>query len=81
MTFNLFCLLIYIETCDTGLAGSRSRQPAKHAHSGGLSGTIGTEETEYLSLSYLKTYMVYCRKVSEALRQVVCFYYVHYISN
>src|SRR5580704_2211256 len=72
--FYLFVLLINIKTCNGGLARSRQQQTAKHAHSGGFSCPVCSEETKYLTLLYIKIDLVDSRKVAETFCQIFCCY-------
>ena len=59
MPFNLFILGTDIKANNPSCAVSRLVEARKHVHSGGLSGSVSTEETEDFALLHRKGDVVY----------------------
>ena len=59
MPFNLFILGTNIKANNPSCAAGRLVEARKHVHSGGLSGSVSTEETEDFALLHRKGDVVY----------------------
>ena len=60
----------------TGYAGRAScgmAQSGKHAHGSSLSGTIGTQEAEYLATMDFERDMIHCREIAETFGELIHF--------
>ena len=61
---------------ETGYAGRTScgtAQSGKHAHGSSLSGTVGTQEAEYLATMNFERDMIHCREIAETLGELIHF--------
>ena len=59
MPFNLFILGTDIKANNPSCAAGRLVEARKHVHSGGLSGSVSTEETKDFALLHCKGDVVY----------------------
>ena len=59
MPFDLFILGTNIKANNPSCAAGRLVEARKHVHSGGLSGSVSTEETEDFTLLHRKGDVVY----------------------
>ena len=74
----LFGFPVYIETCHCSFAFRRTAQSAKHSHSCGLPGSVGTKKTEDFSFPYVECNMIDCRKIAKHLGKVLGLYNVFF---
>ncbi len=76
MLFDLFMLGTDVVTHYGTRAAGRLVQPRQHVHSGGLAGTIGTQETENLATPDTERNVIYGMERAKGLHQVLHFYHI-----